>query len=139
MKGEINWEGKSILVVEDDQICFSYLDVVLRPTRATVYHAIEGKAAIDVCTTHPEIDIVLMDIRLPGMNGLDATKHITGIRKDLPVIAQTAYATDHDRAEAISAGCWDFIAKPIRANEIIELIKKYLNDQAGNEDGTRSQ
>ncbi|MFH1297776.1 MAG: response regulator [Bacteroidota bacterium] len=131
MRGEINWQGKSILVVEDDQISFSYLDVVLKPTRATIFHALEGEHAINLCIQHPEIDVVLMDIRLPGMDGLEATEKITSFRQTLPVIAQTAYATEHDQAAAFAAGCWDFIAKPIRANEMIELIKKYMDRGEG--------
>lgn len=126
MRGELDWKGRSILIVEDDKVCFSYLDVLLRPTQATILHAEEGQQAINLCQDHPEIEVVLMDVRLPGMNGLDATRQITSIRKDLPVIAQTAYATDDDQQAAISAGCWDFIAKPIRANEMLQLIRKYL-------------
>lgn len=126
MRGDINWQGKNILIVEDDQICFSYLKVLLKPTRATIFHAIEGQQAINLCNAHPEIDLVLMDVRLPGMNGLDATRAITLMRQDLPVIAQTAYALDDDQQAAFSAGCWDFIAKPIPANDMIRLIKKYL-------------
>ncbi|TSA29453.1 MAG: response regulator [Bacteroidetes bacterium] len=129
MRGELNWQGRNILIVEDDQVCFSYLDVLLKPTRATIYHAVEGQQAINLCTTHPEIEVVLMDVRLPGMNGLDATRHITTFRKDLPVIAQTAYASEADQQAALSAGCCDFIAKPIRANEMLELIKKYLEKE----------
>ncbi len=126
IRGDINWQGKNILIVEDDQICFSYLDVLLKPTRVTIFHALEGQQAIDLCTIHPEIDVVLMDVRLPGMNGLDATRIITSIRQDLPVIAQTAYTSEEDQQAAFSAGCWDFIAKPIPANEMIRMIKKYL-------------
>lgn len=129
IRGDINWQGKNILIVEDDQVCFSYLDVLLKPTRATIYHAMEGQQAVNLCNDHPEIDIVLMDVRLPGMNGLDATREITSIRHDLPVIAQTAYASDEDQAAAFSAGCWDFIAKPIPANDMIKMIKKYLENR----------
>jgi two-component system cell cycle response regulator DivK len=126
MRGDINWQDKNILIVEDDHISFSYLDMLLKPTKATIFHAIEGDTAINLCRDHPEMNIVLMDIRLPGMNGLDATREITGFRKNLPIIAQTAYATDDDQAAALQAGCWDFIAKPIRANEMLEMIKKYI-------------
>ncbi|MBE0647234.1 MAG: response regulator [Bacteroidales bacterium] len=126
MRGDINWQGRNILIVEDDQICFSYLDVLLKPTRVTIFHALEGQQAVNLCNAHPELDMVLMDVRLPGMNGLDATRKITSFRNDLPVIAQTAYASDDDKAAALSAGCWDFIAKPIPANDMIQMIKKYL-------------
>ncbi len=126
IRGDINWQGKSILIVEDDQVSFSYLDVLLKPTRATIFHAIEGQQALNICSTHPEIDMVLMDIRLPGMDGLETTRRITAEWKSLPVIAQTAYATEEDEKAARSAGCWEFLTKPIRANEMIELIKKYI-------------
>jgi len=135
IRGNINWQGRNILIVEDDQICFSYLDVLLKPTKVTIYHAIEGQQAINLCNSHPEIDVVLMDVRLPGMNGLDATRAITSFRQDLPVIAQTAYASMEDQQAAFSAGCWDFIAKPIPANDMLLLIKKYLErevDERGN-------
>ncbi|MFH1297781.1 MAG: response regulator [Bacteroidota bacterium] len=129
LRGELNWQGRNILIVEDDQVCFSYLDVLLKPTRATIFHALEGQQAVNLCHAHPEMDVILMDIRLPGMNGLDATREITSFRKELPVIAQTAYASEQDRKAALSAGCWDFITKPIRANEMLELIRKYLEGE----------
>lgn len=126
MNWNINWETKSILVVEDDYINFSYLDVLLRPTRAKVLHAEWGERAIDLCREHPDIDVVLMDIRLPGITGLEATQSIRAFREKLPIIAQTAYASDEDRKAAIHAGCLDFIEKPIRANDMLNMIKKYI-------------
>ena len=131
IRGDINWQDRSILIVEDDQISFSYLDVLLRPTQAKIFHAIEGQQALNICSAHPEIDLVLMDIRLPGMDGLEATRRITSRWGSLPVIAQTAYATEDDEKAARSAGCWEFITKPVRANEMITLIKKYLTSTNG--------
>jgi len=125
--GLYNWKGKSILVVEDDHINFNYLDALLKPTKANVYHAEKGEDAIDLCLKHSFFNIVLMDIRLPGINGLETTRKILALRKDLPVIAQTAYAAEEDRDAALAAGCCDFIAKPIRANEMLDLIKKYFD------------
>lgn len=122
-----NWKGKSILVVEDDHINFSYLDTLLKPTKAIIMHAENGEEAVDLCRAYAFINIVLMDIRLPGINGLEATKQILSIREDMAVIAQTAYAEDVDKEAAMEAGCSEFIAKPIRANEMLDLIKKYLN------------
>lgn len=124
-----DWKGKSILVVEDDHINFNYLDVLLKPTKAKIYHAEKGEDAIELCRKNSFFNIVLMDIRLPGINGLETTRKILAIRKNLPVIAQTAYAADEDRNAAISAGCCEFLAKPIRANEMLDLIKKYFEDE----------
>lgn len=128
MNWEINWQDKAILIVEDDHINFSYLDVLLRPTRARILHAIEGEEAVRICLANPEINLVLMDIRLPGMNGLEATRNIVSHRRQLPVIAQTAYAEPEDQRAAYEAGCTEFIAKPIRANEMISMIRKYLGN-----------
>jgi two-component system cell cycle response regulator DivK len=123
-----NWTGKTILVVEDDQINFNYLDALLKPTMAKVYHAERGEDAIELCRKNSFINIVLMDIRLPGMTGLEATRQLIAIQKDMVVIAQTAYAEEWDREAALAAGCCEFIAKPIRANEMLSLIKKHLKD-----------
>ncbi len=123
-----NWQGKTILVVEDDHINFSYLDALLKPTMARVYHAERGEDAIELCRKISFVNIVLMDIRLPGMTGLEATRQLISFRKDMVVIAQTAYAEDRDREAAFAAGCSEFIAKPIRANEMLELIRKHLKD-----------
>jgi CheY-like chemotaxis protein len=126
MRGEINWHNKSILIVEDDHINFSYLDILLKPTRVKIFRAEEGQSAIDIIFKNPDIDLVLMDIRLPGLNGLDATRRIVAFRESLPIIAQTAYAEQEDQRAAFEAGCCDFIAKPIRANEMLDLIRKHL-------------
>ena len=122
----INWKGKSILVVEDDQMNFNYIDILLKPTKANVLHAEDGLKAVELCKQHPGIDVVLMDIRLPVLNGLEATRQILDLRSGLPVIAQTAYAAADDKKAAFNAGCCEFLAKPIRANEMLELLKKYI-------------
>jgi CheY-like chemotaxis protein len=76
--------------------------------------------------SNPEISLVLMDIKMPVMNGYLATKKIKKLRPDLPVIAQTAYALVGDREKAIQAGCDDYISKPILEEKLIEMLKKYL-------------
>lgn len=122
----IDWTGKSILVVEDDQLNFNYLDILLKSTKAKVLHAENGQNAVDLCRMNIGINVVLMDIRLPVLNGLDATRQILSLRSDMPVIAQTAYAEEDDQKAAYNAGCCEFLAKPIRANEMLDLIKKYI-------------
>ncbi|MCX6283583.1 MAG: response regulator [Bacteroidetes bacterium] len=122
----INWTGKSILVVEDDHINFNYLDILLKPTKAKILHAENGLIAVELCRMYSEINVVLMDMRMPVLNGLDATRQIIAMRSGMPVIAQTAYADEEDQKAAFSAGCCEFLAKPIRANEMLDLIKKYI-------------
>jgi len=123
----IDWQGKLILVVEDDQMNFNYIDILLKPTKAEVLHAENGRKAVELCEKHPAINVVLMDIRLPVLNGLDATRQILALRSGLPVIAQTAYAEEDDQKAAFNAGCCEFLAKPIRANEMLDLIRKYIH------------
>lgn len=74
----------------------------------------------------PDIDLILMDIRMPVMDGLEATKQIKSIRPELPVIAQTAYAFSEEKMQILSFGCDDYISKPIERKKLIELIDKYL-------------
>jgi len=125
----MNWKGRLILVVEDDRMNYNYLDILLKPTQANVLHAENGVKAVELCKQFPEINVVLMDIRLPLLNGLDAAREILCFRSDLPIIAQTAFAAEYDQNEVFAAGCCEFIAKPVRANEMLELIKKYLGNQ----------
>ncbi len=115
-----------LLVVEDDETGFLYLKTVLQRENMEVLRATTGKEAVHLCKSHPEISLVLMDIKLPGMNGLEATRQIKAQRPGLPVIAQTAHAFSSDRREALQAGCDDFITKPIRKETLIETVGKYL-------------
>ena len=120
------WKGKSILIAEDEIVNYMFLEVLFEETGAVLIHAGDGLQAIDAVKTNPDINIVLMDIKMPNINGLDATKQIKAIRPQLPVIAQTAYAMQDDEYKALQAGCNDYISKPIDANKLIGLMKKYL-------------
>jgi PAS domain S-box-containing protein len=118
--------GKTILVTEDEISNFNLLNIILTKLKITVLWAKNGIEAVDLCKNVPEINLVLMDIKLPLMNGYEATKKIKSIRPNLPVIAQTAYATSHDKEEATKSGCDDHIAKPIQKNHLYEILNRYL-------------
>jgi len=120
------WKGKTILIAEDEIVNYMFLEVLFEETGAVLTHASDGRQAIDAVKTNPDINIVLMDIKMPNINGLDATRQIKSIRPQLPVIAQTAYAMQDDEYKALQAGCNDYISKPIDANKLIGLMKKYL-------------
>jgi len=124
---EYNWKGKVILVAEDVATNYLLVKKSLRKTGVDLIWAKNGLEAVEECKKDQQIDIVLMDIRMPLMNGLEATKQIKAIRKDLPIIAQTAYAMDGDRNRSLEAGCDDYISKPIDLNSFVELISKYIN------------
>ncbi len=121
-----DFSGATLLIAEDTYTNFFYLKTLLRHSNATIIHAWNGQEAIDAVKEHPEIDLVLMDVKMPVMDGIEAVKHVKALRPDLPVIVQTAYAMHDDRHRMIEAGFGDYIAKPINRDELFEMIAKYL-------------
>ncbi|MBN1413761.1 MAG: response regulator [Bacteroidales bacterium] len=113
-----------ILIVEDDEVSFIYLSELLRINNISTLHARNGKEAIELCKEHPEIKMVLMDIKMPVMNGIEAIQPIKKIRKELPVIVQTAYITGDDKEITLKAGADDYLTKPIREEELFSIIRK---------------
>jgi two-component system, cell cycle response regulator DivK len=126
---EYNWKDTTILIAEDIDLNFLYLSGLFKLTGATVLRAPNGKEAVEVCEIDAKIDIVLMDLQMPVMNGYEATRRIKKFRPDLPVIAQTAYVQSEDRAHAVAAGCDDFIAKPIHSEELFKKIVHLLQQK----------
>lgn len=103
-----------------------YLYALLETSGVNIISAENGKMAMEKYHKHPEIDLVLMDIRLPDSNGFDLTKRMLAERRDLKVIAQTAYASSEDMQKCLEAGCVDFIAKPIDRSVFYEILENYL-------------
>lgn len=119
LKGEI-----TVLVVEDEEINWFYLYEILKD-RVKTLRAENGITAIELVKQHPEIDIVLMDIKLPDINGLELTGILKSVNNKIEVIAQTAYALSGDREMAIAAGCSDYITKPVNREDLLRLIAVY--------------
>lgn len=116
----------TILIAEDDESNYQYLVQVLKPhANIKTIHVRTGKEAIEICRKK-NIDLVLMDIKMPVIGGLEATKEILKIKPDLPIIAQTAYAFYNDRERALESGCMDYLSKPISPKKLIETVSKYL-------------
>jgi CheY-like chemotaxis protein len=113
------------LIAEDDDTQRLYMDSVLKNLTSMIYHASNGKEAVEICRNHPEITIVLMDIKMPVMNGFDATREIKSFRKELPIIAITAYAMRDDEKRALDAGCDDYLAKPSNRDEFLKKLRVY--------------
>ena len=120
-----NWEDKTVVIAEDEQINYLFLKAVLKPTKAKVIWTKTGRETIDVCNSE-NVDMVLMDIKMPDLNGLEATKEIKKIYPDLPIIAQTAYAMEEDEEASIQAGCDDYISKPIRPENLLTIMSKFF-------------
>jgi CheY-like chemotaxis protein/anti-sigma regulatory factor (Ser/Thr protein kinase) len=119
-------KGSTILVAEDDESSFQYLEIVLTREGVQLIHAVNGQDTVNKVKDNPEISLILMDLRMPGMDGYEATALIKKMRPSLPVIAQSAFAFDSDREKALNAGCDNFISKPVKKAVLIELIKKYV-------------
>ncbi len=119
-----SWDGKVILLVEDEPFCCLFFQTALRNTDSTLLVAHNGQEAVDMIKKHPEISLVLMDVKLPVMNGLEATTQIKELRPDLPIIAQTAYALNNERQKILEAGCDDYISKPIHIEILLEKIER---------------
>ena len=120
-----NREIKNILVAEDDEINFVFLNVLLKSARTKILRAVDGLDAINQCKNNPDIDIVLMDLKMPKIDGYAATREIKLLRKDLPVLALTAYSGSEDKERAIKAGCDEFITKPVKKDMLVEKLANY--------------
>jgi signal transduction histidine kinase/ActR/RegA family two-component response regulator len=123
---EYNWQSKHILIAEDEDAYYDLFEVILSPTKAIIHRAETGERAIEVCKTNLKINVVLMKIKLPGLDGFEATKQIKEIRKNLPIIAHAEYAMTTDEANYQHACCDDYISKPIQIEDLLNKIDKYL-------------
>jgi len=124
---KLNWSDKTILVAEDKKINFEIIKETLSETGAEVLWAKNGQEAIDFISNNHKIDLILMDIQMPVVNGYEATKEIKKINNLIPIIAQTAYAMPQDSVKCIDAGCDDYISKPISLDQFIIKISRFLD------------
>jgi PAS domain S-box-containing protein len=125
----INWLGKTILIAEDIMQNYLLMEALLKRSEVRLLHAINGQIAIDIVKSEPDIDLILMDIQLPIKTGYEALKEILEIRPDIPVMSYTAFALPHEREKSLSAGFVDFIPKPIKAETLIPMLEKYLQNR----------
>lgn len=123
---ELDWHTKTLLVAEDEEINFMYIAEALSDTRINIVRALNGLEVIDIVKNNPNIDLILMDIKMPEMNGYEATSIVKQMKPGLPVIAQTAYAMASDRENALAAGCDDYISKPVKREKLLSIIQDYL-------------
>lgn len=121
----IKSEHKVILIAEDDNINFLLFQKMMKDKGYKIIRAVNGQEAVDICINDSNIDLVLMDIKMPIMNGFEAIEQIRPIRLHLPIIAQTAYSSSEDRVKIEKAGFNDYITKPLNRERLFELIDKY--------------
>jgi signal transduction histidine kinase len=120
------WKDKVILVVEDDNVNYQFIEALLEKTQAQLLHAFDGFQALELCKTINKIDLILMDIKLPEKNGFQVTREIRQIKGDIPIIAQTAFTLTEIKEKCLEAGCNDVITKPIEIPLFFSKVNKYL-------------
>lgn len=125
----IKREKYTILIAEDEETNYFYLETLLKDEiqiNCNILHAKNGKEAVKLCLNNDQIDFILMDLKMPIMNGHEATRIIKDTRPDIPIVAQTSYSAQTDKEKAVLAGCNDFISKPISEETLVHIINKYL-------------
>jgi CheY-like chemotaxis protein len=120
------WIDKRILLVEDDTSNFMLLYEILKSTEVIILRAGNGSEALKILSEDQQPDLIIMDIKLPGMDGYETTRRIRKINRKIPIIANTAYAMEGDRQKSIEAGCNEYISKPTDRKLLLNLISKYL-------------
>ena len=121
-----SWEGKQILIAEDDHSNYYFLYEAIKDTGVKVIWAKDGEETLELFRENQELDLVLMDIHMPLMNGYECTRIIKEERPELPVIAQTAYAMSGEREVSREAGCNDYLSKPIKVSELLDTLARHL-------------
>ena len=125
-KMEVQVMNLKILIVDDDETSDLLISIMLTEISREILHAKSGLEAIELSRNNPDIDLILMDIKMPVMGGYEATRQIRQFNKDVIVIAQTAYGLTGDREKAIEAGCNEHLSKPIIKNELLSLMQQYF-------------
>ena len=120
-----NHTTTTILVAEDEQLNYLFLSEILQGEKYQVIHALNGKEAVDIIYANDKIDLVLMDIKMPVMNGYDATKEIKKRKPHIPIIAVTAFALEEEKEMAFEAGCDDYLSKPIDNTMLLRKLDSY--------------
>jgi len=122
----LNKEDFTILVAEDELNNFLYIEEVLNESGINILHAANGIEAVDLCNRNRNIRLILMDIKMPKMNGIEATKEIKKLRPDLRIIALTAFAMESEKRYVLKEGCDDYISKPVSPEYLQKIIKQYI-------------
>jgi PAS domain S-box-containing protein len=122
----IDWSKKTFLIAEDSILNYTFLEALLQKTNVKLLWAKNGREAVDMCRDHAEIDLVLMDIKMPVLSGLEAIEEIRQFRPELPIVVQTAYAMPEDREKSLAAGGDEHLTKPLNVKELFETISRFV-------------
>ncbi|MDP4207716.1 MAG: response regulator [Bacteroidota bacterium] len=128
--GSYNWEHKTILIAEDEEMNFLFMEAIIESSQASILWASNGIEAVELMKQHPDTSLILMDIRMPEMDGIEATLKIREFNTTVPIIAQTAYSTEEDRNKCLEAGCNEYLTKPISHKVLLSTIERFLSPNA---------
>ncbi len=126
---DYDFTGKSVLVAEDTMMSFKLMAVVLDRVNASVTHASNGREAIELCRGDQHFDLVVMDLQMPVIGGIEATREIKKLRPNLPVIAATANTFDSEEEACREAGCDNYITKPLQFAQLFEIMQSHFDRQ----------
>ena len=129
-KYDFDFSDKLVLVVEDNEISFKLIHAVLTQVKTNIVHASNGQEAIEACIAEKHYDLVLMDMQMPEVDGLEATRRIKQIRPELPIVATTANTYDENYIACREAGCDGFLTKPLQFRKMFELMQSLFDKQA---------
>ncbi|MDF1573799.1 MAG: response regulator [Bacteroidales bacterium] len=125
---DYHWNNRVVLITEDEEVNFYYLKTLLQRADAKVLRAKNGKEAVEIITKHKGgIDLILMDLNMPVMDGYEAMRIIKSRHPSIPIIAQTAYTMNNDRHRCLQAGFNDYIAKPINRLALYRMVNDNLS------------
>jgi len=127
---DYNWKGKLILIVEDEEDNYKFMEATLRKTDVDILWARDGKQGVDICSKIHNINVIIMDIKLPELSGYDASRQIKQMptMKNVPIIALTAFAFSGAREKSLDAGCSEYLTKPITPKQFLAVVDKYLKN-----------
>lgn len=126
---DFDFTGKSVMVVEDTLMSYKLFAAVLSQVNATITHASNGRKAIELCSGDLHFDVVIMDIQMPEVNGIEATREIKKLRPELPVVMATANTFNDEETACREAGCEGFITKPLQFTKLFELMQSLFDRQ----------
>ncbi len=128
VKKDYKWPGKRILVAEDQESNYLLIEAFFKDTGVTLYRAKDGVEMLEIFEKEPDFDLIFLDLKMPRMDGISAMKIIRETNKNVPVIAQTAYDRTYHREKCIEMGCNEYFIKPLKKNEMLETVMKYLGE-----------
>lgn len=125
-KSIADWTNRTILIGEDELVNFKLLEMILVKTRVSILHGHTGAEVVDIFRKNPQVSLILMDIKMPVMDGVEATLEIRKLNKEVPIIAQTAYAFEDEENKCYMAGFSGYITKPINRNLLLSMIQSFF-------------